>query len=135
MVIETIAAGAVAILTPYFAKAGEAAAEKVGEACAEKAGALVQAIRRKFSGDSDAEQTLALAERKPESMGLQISLEEALREKMQDDQDFATLVERLVMDGKDESKDQIITGSRNVSIAGPGQGFFVTGDNATIGKP
>ena len=115
MVIETIAAGAVAVLAPYFAKAGEAVAEKIGESFAEKAGALLQAIKRKFSGDTDAEQTLALAERKPDSKGLQTSLEEVLREKMEGDQDFATLVERLVTEAKQADTNQIVSGSRNDS--------------------
>jgi hypothetical protein len=135
MVIETIAAGAVAVLAPYFAKAGEAVAEKVGGAFADKAGALVQAIKQKFSGDTDAEQTLALATRKPDSKGLQASLEEVLRDKMRDDQDFTTLVERLVTEAQQADTNQVVTGSRNISVAGPAQGIFVTGDSATIGKP
>lgn len=135
MVIETIAAGAVAVLAPYFAKAGEAIAEKIGEAFAEKAGALLQAIKGKFSGDTDAEQTLVLVERKPASRGLQISLEEVLRDKMESDHEFATLVERLVTEAKEADINQVVSGSRNISIAGAAQGIFVTGDSASIDKP
>ena len=47
MIIETVAASAIAVLAPYIAKAGESFAEKAGEKLAEKAEALYQAIKNK----------------------------------------------------------------------------------------
>lgn len=45
---------------------------------------------------SDAEETLALAQKKPDSKGRQSALEEVLAEKLEDDPDFAAKVQKLM---------------------------------------
>ncbi|MDT7604529.1 MAG: hypothetical protein QOF61_2526, partial [Acidobacteriota bacterium] len=82
MVIETVAAGAIAFLSPYLAEAGKSFAKKVGEGVEEKTAAIYQSIKKKFAGDTDAERTLALVEAKPESDARRSSLAEVLVDKM-----------------------------------------------------
>lgn len=57
---------------------------------------LCQAVVDKFRGDSDAEETLAFAQKKPDSKGRQKALEEVLAEKLETDPDFAARVQKLV---------------------------------------
>jgi hypothetical protein len=136
MLIETVAASAIAILGPYLAKAGESFAEKAGETLAEKAGALYRAIKDKFKSDSDAEQTINLVEAKPDSKPRLATLEEVLTEKMKEDPDFATTVNRLVAEAKAaDSGGVFVFGDRNIAVGGDASGTFITGDSNTVGKP
>lgn len=131
MAIDPVAAGAIAVLAPYLVKAGEAFADKAGEKLAEKAGALYQAIKRKFTSDSDAEQTLALVEARPDSKPRLSVLEEVLVEKMRDDSEFAATVNRLVEEAKEaDTRKVLVLGDRNIAVAGDVRGStFVTGDS------
>jgi len=92
------ASAAVALLAPYLAKAGEAAASKAGEAAVAGAKALLEMIRRRFGGEGDqyARQTLERLEDKPEDRGRQAALEGVLAEKAEQDGSFRTELERLV---------------------------------------
>ncbi len=54
MTIAPIVTSAVALLAPYFAKAGEGAAKKAGEETWEKMKILYQVICNKFSQDPSA---------------------------------------------------------------------------------
>ena len=97
--IAQIATAAVALLGPYLAKAGEAAAKKVGEAAWEKMEALSQAIRRKFEADkknAKAQETLQRFEEQPTDEDRQAALANVLAEKAQADPAFAEELARLV---------------------------------------
>lgn len=133
MVIETIGASVIAILTPYLAEAGKEFAKKAGEDLGGKAAELFQALKGKFAGDSDAEQTLALLETKPESTARQSALQEVLAEKMQVDPDFAATMERLVQEAKQADQRKVIAfGERSVAIGGNATGnTIITGDHNT----
>jgi hypothetical protein len=135
--LETIAAGAIAILSPYLAEAGRGFAKKAGENLAEKANSLYETIKAKFTGDRDAEQALALVEAKPASQGRLLTLEEILTERMTADADFAATIERLVDEAKKaDSRNVIVFGERNISTGGDVRGStLITGDNNTVGKP
>ena len=85
-----------AIAAPFVAKGSEAFSKSAGEKLGAKVGELCQAVIDKFKGDSDAEETLALAQKKPDSKGRQSALEEVLAEKLEADPDFALKVQRLV---------------------------------------
>ena len=85
-----------AIAAPFLAKGAEAFSKSAGDKLGEKASELCQAVIDKFKGDSDAEETLALAQKRPDSKGQQSALEEILAENLKDDQDFAAKVQRLV---------------------------------------
>jgi hypothetical protein len=86
------------IAAPFVAKGAEAFSSSAGDKLGAKVGELCQAVIDKFRGDSDAEETLALAQKRPDSKGQQSALEEILAEKLKDDQDFAAKVQRLVDD-------------------------------------
>jgi hypothetical protein len=85
-----------AIAAPFVAKGAEAFSNAAGEKLGGKVGELCQAVVNKFKGDSDAEETLALAQKKPDSKGMQSALEEVLAEKLEADPDFASKVQTLV---------------------------------------
>lgn len=98
-----VAAVAVAVLTPlspYLAKAGEEVAKEVGKAVFEKGKAIHFAIRRKFEDDQDeqAQQTLALFERRPETA--RETLVAQLTQKAEGDTVFAEALSRLVGDAR-----------------------------------
>jgi hypothetical protein len=84
-----------AAVVPYLVKCAEAFSKTTGEKAVGKVVELCQAIRTKFKGDSNAEQTLANAEKEPEAKGRQAALKEILIEKMKGDPSFAELVNKL----------------------------------------
>lgn len=96
MDIKAIAIAAIALLSPYLVKAGEAFAGETGKKLLGKAGELYDKIKQKFKGDGYAEQTLARLEEKPQSEERQVALRGMLVEKMADDNDFAEAVRQLV---------------------------------------
>ena len=85
-----------AIAAPFVAKGAEAFSKSAGDKLGAKVGELCQAVINKFKGDSDAEETLALAQKKPDSKGRQSALEEVLAEKLEADPDFADELQKLV---------------------------------------
>jgi len=92
------ASAAVALLAPYLAEAGTAAASRAGEAAVDGAKALLAMLRRRFSGDKDeyAQQTLTRLEEKPDDQARQAALQGVLAEKAEEDRSFRTELERLV---------------------------------------
>ncbi len=97
-VIDPITTTAVALLTPYFAKAGEEIAQKAGDAVWEMATSLYHAIKQKFTRDQDsyAQQTLQRLEEQPTNEARQIALADILNEKIQADPSFAQELKQLV---------------------------------------
>ena len=85
-----------AIAAPFLAKGAEAFSSSAGDKLGAKVGELCQAVIDKFRGDSDAEETLTLAQKRPDSKGRQSALEEVLVEKLEADPDFAARVQRLM---------------------------------------
>lgn len=136
MIVETIAAGAAAILGPYLAEAGKGFAKKAGESLAEKASNLYQTIKAKFADDPDAEQALALVESRPDSKGRLLTLKEVLAQKMNGDPEFAETVNRLVVEAKKSDVHNVIAiGERNVAVGGDAIGStIITGNDNEVGK-
>jgi hypothetical protein len=85
-----------AIAAPFVAKGAETFSKSAGDKLGAKVGELCQAVINKFKSDSDAEETLALAQKKPDSKGRQSALEEVLAEKLEADPDFADELQKLV---------------------------------------
>ncbi len=85
-----------ALAAPFLAKGAEAFSKSAGDKLGEKVGELCKVVIDKFRDDSDAEGTLALAQKRPDSKGRQSALEEILAEKLKADPDFASKVQRLV---------------------------------------
>ena len=84
------------VAAPFLAKGAEAFSKSAGEKLGAKVVELCQAVIDKFRGDSDAEETMALARKRPDSKGQESALEEVLAEKLKADPDFAEKVQRLV---------------------------------------
>jgi hypothetical protein len=136
MVVEAIAAGTVALLRPYFEEGAKSFAKKAGEQLAEKVRSLFGAIKARFAGDHDAEQSLALVEAKPQSKQRMLVLEEVLAEKMARDPDFAETLSRLVEEAtKADTQNFIVFGDRSIAIDGDVTGStIITGNNNVVGK-
>ena len=129
MVIESLAASAIALLVPYFKKGAESFVEKSGEMLAEKTATLYQAIKKKFTGDTYAKQTLERASEQPTSEGRQAALKSVLMEQMQSDSGFSALVEKLVAEAKAvEITNVNVSGDRSVGLGGDNYGNISTGD-------
>jgi hypothetical protein len=129
MVVETLAATALAVVTPYIVKAGEEFAKKAGAALSEKVGAVYEAIKRKFTGDPLAEQTLARVAEKPDSEGAKSMFKELLNEKLSADPDFASTLSRLLEEAKAaDTRNVLAIGERSVAIGGDNTGNITTGD-------
>jgi hypothetical protein len=94
MDIATLAATAVAALTPYVKDAVEDFAGKAGEVALAKAKQLFSRLKEKFAGDGYAEGTLQRFEKDPEKYSER--LEEVVTEVAESDLEFADEVEQLV---------------------------------------
>lgn len=127
--IETIATGAVAVLTPYLLEAGKGFANKAGAKLSEKAGEIYRLIKDKFKGDEDAEGALSMTESKPESKARQTTLQEVLIEKLSRDDNFAAALNKLLDEAKAADIKQVIAFDRGVGIAGDANdNIIVTGN-------
>lgn len=90
-----IAAAAVAILSPYLTEAGKSFASKVGDAAFDRVATLLTAIRGKFKGDMNAEQTLAAFEEQPNDANGKL-LTELLAQRAESDEAFARELQEMV---------------------------------------
>ena len=101
-----LATQALALLSPYLAKAGDAAAQKAGEAAAHHAEAIISAIRRQFSADHDklAEQTLDTLVAQPDDQSPKDALQGIVAGKAAKNQSFKAELERLLKDAKEDPK-------------------------------
>lgn len=134
MVMETLAASGMSMLAIFLAKTGQPLADKAGQAVADAANSLFAAIKKKFKGDSYAEQALNRLEEKPESKDRQASVKDVLLEQMERDNIFAAEVRRLVEAAQKADKNGVIAwGARSVAIGGNAQNnVIITGDNSQV---
>lgn len=88
--IETIAAGVIAILTPYVKKGAQKIIDEAGEVAKKKIGELLDTLKKRFSGDKEATDQLEYFEKDPETY--KPVMEKILQRRMGEDQ---TLVEEL----------------------------------------
>ncbi len=95
---------AVAILAPYLTDAGKEAAKKAGDAAGQQVEALLGAIRRRLSSEQDSygQQALERLEHQPEAEGRRQTLTDVLAEKAAADPAFATELERLVQEARQD---------------------------------
>jgi hypothetical protein len=109
-----------ALVAPIVIKGAEAFSKAAGEKLGGKIDQLTQVVMNKLKGDSDAEETLALAQKKPESKGLQSALQEVLAEKMEEDPAFADRVARLVEEmQKERDTAGAVFDQRGQTVHGP----------------
>lgn len=104
-----LAVAAVALLSPWLAKAGEGAAKKLGEQAVEKMEKLFGVIKAKFSADGDSLTLLRLQQPTADEK-VTSEVTELLSKKMSTDPKFADEVRRLVAEAKsDPSVSQFLT--------------------------
>ncbi|OQY43102.1 MAG: hypothetical protein B6242_15410 [Anaerolineaceae bacterium 4572_78] len=125
MNIQTIAATTLAMLVPYLTKMGEVVAQKGGENLIEGVGRLYANIKKKFSGDDYAEQTLKRIENNPKAKSRQLALEAVLIEKLERDKDFAKELSQLLQEENERSEGDII--KQQLSISGNAQDVLQIG--------
>jgi phage shock protein A len=85
----TIAASAVALLSPYFQKSAEKFSESVGGAAWEKVVKLYQTVKDKFAGKEAATEALSDLTNSPEDADAQGAVRQQLKKAMADDEEFA----------------------------------------------
>ena len=107
------------IAAPFVAKGADTFSKSAGAKLGAKVGDLCQAVADKFRGDSDAEETLALAQKRPDSKGQQSALEEILAEKLKADPDFASNVQRLVDELQKGNGSRTAFDQRGQTVHGP----------------
>jgi hypothetical protein len=90
----SIAAAAVALLTPFAKRAGEELVKTVGEVAVDKVKALLGWIKQQLSGDAAAAKDVSRFEANPEKFGP--VLEDTLKEKMAQDPRFAAELKKLM---------------------------------------
>jgi hypothetical protein len=122
MVEPVTAAAAVALVAPYLAKAGEAAAEKVGEASAEAAGKLLGWMRTKLTGR--AREALDDLEKAPGSEDNQADLRKQLARAIEADPALAGELRALIpaegMEGGAMVQNVGAAGAKAVQVRGSG---------------
>jgi hypothetical protein len=100
--ISVIAATAIGFLSPYLAKAGEAAAKKVGED-------IYQALKERFNSEPAAQEALAELEEAPDDADHQAALHVQLKKLLAEDEAFASDLQRLLQEaGETEAGATII---------------------------
>lgn len=134
----TLAAAAVAFLTPYLVKAGESLAGKMGQTLPENVGKLWKTIMDKFNGDA-AEVAAQDIAANPTDKDNIASFRKELRKALSDDAKFAAEIEGLLK--KAEESVNTIMAAEGGAVAGPGgtaigikgdvHGNIVIGNNNT----
>jgi len=102
--IASLATSAIAIISPYLAKAGEEIAEEVGKVAANKIGMLYNALRTNFKNSPPASGALSYLEANPNDKDAQGALRIQLAEQMKTDQSFADTI-RKIIDEIDQDKE------------------------------
>lgn len=105
---NVLASQALALLSPYLARAGDSAAQTVGAAAAKQAETILAAIRRRFGIDRDvyAEQTLDKVIEEPRQESPKQALEAILANKAKQDTSFYAELEQLMQEAKRDPSTQ-----------------------------
>jgi hypothetical protein len=92
----TLAASAVAILTPYVSKAGKELVDTVGQLAYDHAKKLFTSLKARWSNDPVAADTLSRFEKKPEVHGP--ALQEIVEERVQTDNELREEIDRTAQE-------------------------------------
>jgi hypothetical protein len=129
----TLAATAVAFLSPYLVKAGEKAVEEVGKKLPNAVGQMWQTIIARFKDKPAAEEAVKDVVAQPQDEDNQAALRKELRKVLEAEPTFVAELERLLATAQREAGDTIInTGSGAVAthggVAAGAGGVAVRGD-------
>jgi hypothetical protein len=115
----TLATTAVTALSPYLAKAGEKAVEKVGEKLPDGIGKLWNAVMSRFKGKPAAEEAVKDLVVKPDDKLNQAAFTQQLRKALETEPAFAAELQRLLSNAQPQGGDTISnTGSGAVATRG-----------------
>ncbi len=136
MVDPITATVAVSLVSPFLVKAGEKFAEKVGEKLADKTGQIYNLLKESFASDEYAGLTLLRLEQAPENEGRKTALETLIKEKMEEDNEFAEQLGKFINEAKEADTNNVIaSGARSVAIGeNVHSSNIITGDDNKVGK-
>ena len=109
----TLAANAVAVVTPLVMKGAERIAEELGGYAADKIKGVLNSLKSRFSKNKEAEESLQRFEEKPDRNNA-VVVKDYLQEELEKDKEFATELQNLLADVK-KSKPDIEVYIKNVS--------------------
>jgi hypothetical protein len=120
----TLAAGTVALLSPYFAEAAKQGAGQLGKQAADKVGDLIAWLRAKLPGH-EALIDLGTAPADPDSQG---ALRRQIRKLLEAQPDLAEPLARLVEEARATAPgvSTVQTGDRNIAGTNVGTGNTIT---------
>lgn len=93
-VTTSLASGIIGVLMPYVKKGAEEFISSAGKDAYEKSKAILETIKRRWSGDKEASGTLGLFEEKPERY--KSAVEDILREKLAQDTGLADELQKML---------------------------------------
>ena len=136
MVDPITASMVVSLISPFLVKVGEKFAEKAGEKLADKTGQIYKLLKESFAGDEYAGLTLLRLEQAPENEERKSALETVIKEKMEDNYEFAERLTTLINEAKKTDINNVIaSGDRSVAIGGNVHSSnIITGDDNKVGK-
>ncbi len=120
----TLSTAIVALLSPYLAEAGKAAAKKTGEAIANATPKIYQAVKAKFNQKPAAVEALSDLKENPSDEDIQAAVRVQLKKLLAEDASFASQLQQLL------EMAQSTDASTVVNVAG--DGTAVVGDNDTV---
>jgi len=118
-ITATLAANAVAVVTPLVMKGAEKIAEELGGYAADKIKGVLNSLKSRFSKNKEAEESLQRFEEKLDRSSTAV-VKDYLQEELANDKQFAAELQKLLQDVK-KSKPDIEVYIKNVS------GKIVTG--------
>jgi hypothetical protein len=110
----SLASSVIGVLMPYAKKGAEEFISSAGKDAYEKSKAILETLKRRWSGDEEATETLEHFEQKPERY--KSAIEDILEEKLAQDKDLAEELQKILKDmGPDLEIIQIIKTAENIT--------------------
>lgn len=129
MDLTLLATNAVALLSPYLARAAETAATKVGEMAAEGGGKLLAWMKGRLSGQSRVVEALQDLTQQPTDADSQASLRVGLRKALEAQpelvEELAALLKELGAEKLVGNQLQSVSGDYNKVVQAAGKNFHV----------
>jgi hypothetical protein len=95
-VTMSLVSGVMGVLVPYIKKGAEEFISSAGKDAFEKSKAILETLKRKWSGDKEATETLEHFEEKPDRY--KSAIEDILKEKLSQDKEFAEELQKMLKD-------------------------------------
>jgi hypothetical protein len=132
--LVTIAASAVALLSPYLKKAGEEMAKVTGDIVMQKASDLWETVKNKFHKDPITQKLIVDLTRTPDDSDTKSAFRYQLKNAMESDEDFAKRLAAILKEAAEEGADTVFHTSISGSIHQLIQMGNVYGGNITFNE-